>query len=397
MGNKAVAQPTLTPEEIHQEISKKNDFFKQDMITIEKNSKKHISNIQHFKEQSLKGNSSFVLTRIFNFSECNVIECFSILENQVNVLYLPKEFNSKYFEIRWTNKKEIFYFSQETSGIDHFSLKSIDLNSSNSKEYHSSTEFSPETSFLEFQCEFLQHFTNTDFIWDFKIINGVLYVFNPKKRYRKIDFNSKEVIDLQTTDMGNSKWKLSAKSNFCITQNVKIGKNLLDLETGLTYFLEGLHDISSNGKLLVSVKNQKIEMFQMSSVLIKKNRSFQSFDFLDPINLLIFTEDSKFLIILSYQAIPSDVRLSLLSQYFISIYSIECQCLIVRFPYGKPRDLNADKNLGLFGFEVIVQNIGKYLFIQDQEKGVDVFEIQFIKNIPSGYFHYMQDLHFKFK
>jgi hypothetical protein len=395
MGNKAVA-PTLTPDEIHQQISKRNDFFKQDMITIEKNSKKHVSNIQHFEEQSLKGNSSFVLTRIFNLAECNVIECFSILENQVNVLYLPKEFNSKYFEIRWTNKKEIFYFSHETSGIHHFSLKSMNLNSSDSKEYHSSTGFPPETSFMEFQCEIIQHFTGTDFVWDFKIVNGILNIFNPKSRYRRIDFNSKEVIDLYTTDLGNSRWRLSAKSNFCMTTKVEKGTNLLDLETGLTYFLEGLHDISPNGKLVVSSKNQKVEMFQMSSVLEKKNRSFQSFDFFDPVSSLVFSEDSKFLIILSYQAIPSEVRLSLLSQYFISIYSIECRCLIVRFPFGNPRDPNADLTSTL-RFEVIVQNIGRYLFIQSQEKGVEVFEIQFIKNIPSGYFHHMQDLHFKFK
>jgi hypothetical protein len=151
------------------------DIFREEMIIIEKNSKKHVSNIQHFEERNLIGNSSFVLTRIFNLSECNAIECFNILENQVKVLYLPKEMNTKHFEICLTDEKEIFY--NLSRGIDSFELKSKDLESSDSKEYHSSTDFPLDTFFFEYQCEILHHFEETNFDCDFNISKGIILSF----------------------------------------------------------------------------------------------------------------------------------------------------------------------------------------------------------------------------
>jgi hypothetical protein len=174
-----------------------------------------------------------------------------------------------------------------------------------------------------------------------------------------------------------------------MTSTVKKGINILQLEKGLTYFLEGLRDISPNGKLAVC-KNRMVEIYQMGRILKKKKRFFQSFDFFDRISSIVFSGDSKFLILLSFQ--PSEVHVSLPFQYFVTIYSIESQCFIVRFPYRNPRYSKVNPSL------LKIQNIGKYLFIQSQEIGVDVMEIQFVKNIPREYFlEHMHDLHFKFK
>jgi hypothetical protein len=388
MGNKSVRATAPTPEEIHAEISKNNLIFEQEMNKIEIKSKKQLLKQQYFGDHRLKGNSNFILTKFYNLSECNAIECFSAIEDHFKVLYLPKDFSSEYFDIRWTNKNEIFYYSEVTAGIHYFSLKIMDLNSKNSKEFHSSNEY-PESNFSEFQCEILHHYAETDYVYEMNIIKNTLFVLNPRGKYRTFDLNSKKIINLHQTDLEMGQLKITTKSNYCMTKYFKKGNNILDLETSIIYSLEGLGDISQNGKLAVSIKNRMVEIYEMQRIKDKKNiNSFQSFEFFEPVSSLTFSEDSNFLIFLSYRAIPSEVGFTLSIQYYVSIYSIKDRCLFFRFPYRNPRQQSTFAN---------VLNIGKYLFIQSKAKGVDVMEINFVKNVPSGYLDHLQDVQFKFK
>jgi hypothetical protein len=339
--------------------------FPEEMKDLEAKSQKYILNNLTFYKYQLFGYSPFCLKNFIRFSEFDVIECYNIKENHVKVLYLPKKFSSSTCAIHWVNESEILHYTKDAMEVHLLNLKFIDSESIQSKEYHKKTDFSLDTIFSEFQCEIIQEFGYNDHI---KISNEI-----------SIESNIAQGIQ-------NGYYTLSKNSRYCFSSSNSSRENIFDLLTDQKYSLKGVMDISPNGRFSASFNQKFINIYEMKTVIQGNPKCIQSFPFLDCISFISFSEDSSYLLVLSFQQKKERSLSNLFGNYALTIYSTQHECLVMRVPLGRSTGYTE------------MENFGNFLFFKKRTQEVIVVEIQFeTKYLIQRNPQHFEDLHFVFQ